>query len=268
MSIEPAVRLDSVSKIFPGAGRQGQTVALGNISLTIPSGQFLAVVGESGCGKSTLINLIAGFMKTTTGRVRVFGEEVERAGPDRLVVFQDYALLPWFTALGNVAYGLARQGLPSMERNRIAMDALSRMGLKDFAHAYPAALSGGMRQRVALARALVMKPKILLLDEPFASLDAMTRARLQDELLDLWRENEWTIVFVTHTTPEAIYLADRLVVLDRPPAGIRLDMNIDIARPRSRRDAVLLNVSDKTAALIEVVTKEKESESCVCSLSA
>lgn len=236
MNTEFMLELQQVGKVFPGQGRHGTVVALDALSLSIRSGEFVAVVGPSGCGKSTLIDLIAGFSLPTTGKLLAQGKAITGPGPERVVVFQDHAVFPWYTALGNVAYGLRRQGMSRCEARERAYEALNRVGLAEFAYAYPATLSGGMRQRVALARALVLRPRILLLDEPFASLDANTRARLQDELIDLRREYGWTVLFVTHTLSEALYLADRVVVLDRPPIGLRGIETVDLAHPRHRHD--------------------------------
>jgi NitT/TauT family transport system ATP-binding protein len=243
MGLEQTLALHRVRKVFPGQGRQGEVVALAGIDLKVSRGEFVAIVGPSGCGKSTLIDLVAGFTLPTAGSVVANGRQVSGPGPDRVVVFQDHAIFPWYTALGNVAYGLRRQGVPRHGARSRAHEALARVGLGEFAHAYPATLSGGMRQRVALARALVLRPEILLLDEPFAALDSGTRFRLQDELAGLWQDFGWTVLFVTHTLDEAVYLADRVVVLDRSPAGVRAIESIDLPRPRDRRDPRLVRLS-------------------------
>lgn len=245
MDSDHGLLLRGVSKVFPGRGRQGDVVALEGLDLEVARGEFVAIVGPSGCGKSTLIDLVAGFTSPTAGTVIAVGKPVGGPGPDRVVVFQDHAIFPWYSALGNVAYGLRRRGIPRREAHSRAREALVRVGLGDFVHAHPATLSGGMRQRVALARALVLRPRILLLDEPFAALDSATRFRLQDELAALWRDFGWTVLFVTHTLGEAVYLADRVVVLDRPPAGIRAVETIALPRPRDRRDPRLLCLSER-----------------------
>ncbi|GLI33074.1 ABC transporter ATP-binding protein [Desulforhabdus amnigena] len=240
MSTEIAFELRQVRKVFPGrGGRRDAVVALDRLDLVVGVGEFVAVVGPSGCGKTTLIDLIAGFTRPTEGSITAGGQPVRSPGPDRVVVFQDHAVFPWYTALENVAYGLRRQGMGRDRARQCAREALNRMGLGKFVHAYPGTLSGGMRQRVALARALVLKPDILLLDEPFAALDAVTRVRLQDELVMLWQDCGWTVLFVTHNLAEAIYLADRVVVLDRPPTGLRKIKPIVLPRPRRRSDARL-----------------------------
>ncbi|WP_225073258.1 ABC transporter ATP-binding protein [Desulfuromonas sp. CSMB_57] len=264
MSTEAALVLHQVGKIFPGQGRQGGITALDSLDLEIRRGEFVAVVGPSGCGKSTLIDLLAGFTRPTCGSIMTGSRPVSGPGPDRVVVFQDHAVLPWYTALGNVAYGLRRQGVPKGEAKRRAREALVRVGLEEFLHAHPAALSGGMRQRVALARAMVLNPEILLLDEPFAALDAVTRARLQDELTVLWQEFGWTVIFVTHTLAEAVYLADRVVVLERPPAGLRGIETIDLPRPRRRRDGRIIACTEHLDARLSGGLDELDGETCIC----
>jgi NitT/TauT family transport system ATP-binding protein len=262
MTIEPALSIRYLRKVFEGEGRQGSVVALDGLSVDVPPGQFVAVVGPSGCGKSTLVDLIAGFTAPTAGTITAHGQPVQRPGPDRVVVFQDHAVFPWYTALGNVAYGLRRQGLSRRKARKQAAAALERMGLRDFAHAYPNALSGGMRQRVALARALVLRPRILLLDEPFAALDAVTRARLQDELLALWQDHGWTVIFVTHVLAEAVYLADRVIMIDRPPVGFHDDRPVDLPRPRRRRDEAVLELTESLASTMQSLSDQ--TELCLC----
>ncbi|WP_028317764.1 ABC transporter ATP-binding protein [Desulfobulbus elongatus] len=248
MTNDPILELRQVRKVFPEQGRQEAVVALDGLDLILNAGEFVAIVGASGSGKSTLVDLVAGFTQPTSGTVTVKGKPVRAPGPDRVVVFQDHAVFPWYTALDNVAYGLRRQGMRRRRARERAREALCQVGLQDFAHAYPAALSGGMRQRVALARALVLRPDILLLDEPFASLDAVMRSRLQDELTGLWRQFGWTVLFVTHILTEAVYLADRVVVLDRPPSGLRAIERIGLPRPRNRLDARLAEQTEELRA--------------------
>lgn len=250
MSTDTALSLRQVRKVFAGQGHHGDVVALNALDLTINKGEFVAIVGPSGCGKSTLIDLAAGFAFPTSGTITAGGRPILGPSPERVVVFQDHAVFPWYTALGNVAYGLRRQGLPRTEARTRARQALVQVGLGDFVHAFPATLSGGMRQRVALARALVLRPGLLLLDEPFASLDANTRTRLQDELTALWQEYGWTVIFVTHTLSEAVYLADRVVVLDRPPVGLQTIESIELPRPRNRRDPLLLERIEQLRACL------------------
>lgn len=258
---DPILELRQVRKVFPGQGRQEAVVALDGLDLTLNTGEFVAIVGASGSGKSTLIDLVAGFSQPTFGTVTVKGKPVRAPGPDRVVVFQDHAVFPWYTALDNVAHGLRRQGMRSRQASELAWETLSQVGLTDFAHAYPATLSGGMRQRVALARALVLRPDILLLDEPFASLDAVIRSRLQDELTELWQRFGWTVLFVTHILSEAVYLADRVVVLDRPPSGLRTIERIMLPRPRNRLDARLTQQTEELKARMDGYLDALNSES-------
>ena len=241
MTTEPLLSLQQVSKQFPANGKHSMVTALQNLDLTLHQGEFISIVGPSGGGKSTLIDLVAGFTSPTHGEVALRGQSITKPGPDRVVVFQDHAIFPWYTALGNVAYGLRQKGVKKKIAEEQAKVALTQMGLADFSSAYPAALSGGMRQRVALARALVMEPEILLLDEPFASLDITTRIRLQDELLALWQKNNWSILFVTHSLEEAVYLSDRVVVLDKSTSNLCCGATINLPRPRSRHSPAFLS---------------------------
>ena len=205
------VRVQDLSKHYPTAG--GDVVAMADVSLEIPSGEFVAVVGASGCGKSTLLRILAGFERPTAGVVEVGGSPVTGPGPDRGVVFQDYGLFPWLTVRENVAYGPARKKLPRAEVAALADRFITAVGLSRFADRYPGQLSGGMQQRVAIARVLANDPSLLLMDEPFGALDALTRADLQAELRRIHVETRTTVVFVTHSIEEAVYLADRVVVM-------------------------------------------------------
>src|SRR5262249_23366448 len=199
----------------------------------IEPSEFVCLVGPSGCGKSTLLNIIAGFLVPTTGEVRISGEPVTGRGMDRGIVFQDFAqLFPWRTALKNVAFGLEMKGVPIRERERIAMEQLRLVKLEKFANAYPHHLSGGMQQRVAIARALAYNPSVLLMDEPFAALDALTRDDMQRLLADVWRATHKTVVYVTHNVAEAVYLSDRVVVMTPHPGTVKCQVPIRLARPR------------------------------------
>lgn len=223
----------NVSKSFRTASGQG-TQALFNVSLTTRPGEFVCLLGPSGCGKTTLLNLIAGFMQPTSGTIIVGGEEVKRPGADRGVVFQDYSLFGWLTVRENVEFGLRMARVPRAERRRLAEEYLHLVGLKGIDEKYPFELSGGMKQRVAIARALVVKPKVLLMDEPFAALDAMTRNALQALVLSIQSQQAKTVIFVTHNIGEAIYLADRIVVMSPHPGRIHEEITMDLPRPRSR----------------------------------
>ena len=212
-------------------------VALSQVSLSIEEGEFIVVVGPSGCGKTTLINAIAGLVKPTSGTILVDGEPVTRPGPDRSMVFQDYALLPWRTVVANVRFGVEMQrGLRGRVGAAEIQQAIDLVGLQGFEHSYPHQLSGGMRQRVGLARALVAQPKVLLMDEPFAALDAMTREVMQGELESIIAKSRQTVIFITHSIDEAIALGDRIVVASARPGRIREIIPVDLPRPRREYD--------------------------------
>jgi NitT/TauT family transport system ATP-binding protein len=202
--------------------------ALDDITLDVPNGEFLTLVGPSGSGKTTLLDILGGLTRPTSGRVRVDGREVTGPGLDRGIVFQQYALFPWRTALGNVAFGLEQQGVGRRERQERARDGLALVGLEGFEDRYPHELSGGMKQRVAIARSLAYQPGILLMDEPFAALDAQTREQLQDELLRIWRTTGTTVVFITHGIEEAVYLGQRVAVLSSRPGRLKTLVTIDL----------------------------------------
>ena len=227
---DPAVEIRSVSKLF-GAGA-AKVVALHDVSLRIGFNEFVCVVGPSGCGKTTLLNLLAGFEFPSAGEVCAFGREITGPGPDRTMMFQDYALFPWLTVTGNIEYGLKRKGAPKAERGEIVRHYVDLIDLKGFEHKYPHQLSGGMRQRVALARALAVKPAMLLMDEPFAALDSFTRERMQDELVRVWQSERKAVLFITHNIDEAIKLADRVVVMSPRPGRITAILGLNSGRPR------------------------------------
>jgi len=212
----------------------GRVTGVQRADFAIEASEFLCIVGPSGCGKSTLLNLIAGFLTPTGGEIRIGGKTVTGHGMDRGVVFQDFAqLFPWRTALGNVAFGLEMKGIPKAEREEIALAQLKLVKLEKFARAYPHHLSGGMQQRVAIARALAYNPSVLLMDEPFAALDALTRDDMQRLLADVWQKTQKTVIYVTHNVAEAVYLADRVVVLTARPGRVLDSVPIDMPRPRS-----------------------------------
>ena len=220
------VKIDKVEKIY--SGRNGDMVALNGVSLDIMENEFVCVVGPSGCGKSTLLNIIAGLLEPTSGAVYVDGKEVHGPGPERGVVFQQYALFPWLTVLKNVQFGLKLKGMGEAESREIAMKYLKMVDLEQFADSYPKELSGGMKQRCAIAQAFSIDPPILLMDEPFGALDAVTRARLQDLIRELWAQEEKkkTVFFVTHDVDEALLLANRILVLGQSPSHIIYDVTI------------------------------------------
>jgi NitT/TauT family transport system ATP-binding protein len=222
--------IDKVGKVFETEGRR--MVALENIDLEIPRGQFVCLLGPSGCGKSTLLNAIAGFAPPTTGRIVADGAAVSGPGPERGMVFQEYALFPWMTVEQNVGFGLEIKGMAKPAIAARVAELLKLLSLEDFGKRYPKDLSGGMRQRVAIARVLALDSPIMLMDEPFGALDALTRRNLQDELLRLWAELKKTVIFVTHSIEEAIYLADRIVVMTYRPGTVKRDILVELPRMR------------------------------------
>lgn len=224
--------VDHVTKQFDVADER--TLALEDVSLTIEENEFVSIVGRSGCGKTTLLNLIAGLLLPTEGEVRIGDHVITRPGPDRGMVFQHSALFPWLNALDNIQFGPSNQGVPRKERIEQAHDLIELVRLKGFEKKYPRELSGGMQQRVAIARALAVDPDTLLMDEPFGALDELTRSEMQEELLRIWDVRKKTVVFVTHSILEAIYLSDRIIVLSPHPGRLRAEFSIDLPRPRQR----------------------------------
>jgi len=215
-------------------GSNGRTVeAVRRFTLMTTPGEFVALVGPSGCGKTTVLNTVAGFVDPTAGRVVVDGELVTGPGADRGMVFQQHSLFPWKTVLGNVEFGLKMRGVGKAERAAQARTCLNLVGLASFEHAYPGELSGGMQQRVGIARVLVNRPRVMLMDEPFGALDAQTRLTMQELLLGVWREVRTTVLFVTHDIDEALFLADRVVVMTTRPGQVRDLVTVKLARPRA-----------------------------------
>jgi len=207
--------------------------ALQDVSFSVEPAEFLCVVGQSGCGKTTMLNVVAGFLKPTKGGILIGGKAVTGKGLDRGIVFQDFAqLFPWRTAQRNVEFGLEMKGIRKEEREEIALRFLRLVNLEKFARSYPHELSGGMQQRVAIARALAYNPAVLLMDEPFAALDALTREEMQRFLMDVWRETKKTVIYVTHNVAEAVYLADRVIVFSLHPGTVKAQVKIALPRPR------------------------------------
>lgn len=224
------IEINDVGKVFSSGGQEVR--ALDGIDLHLREGEMTILLGPSGCGKTTLLNLIAGFDTPTSGAILLDGERVLKPGPDRGFVFQDYALLPWKTVIKNIMFGLTLNGHSKSEAREIAQAHVEMVGLSGFEDAYTHTLSGGMRQRVGIARALAYNPKVLLMDEPFGALDAQTRTNMQHALVDIWQETKKTVVFVTHSVAEAVYLADRVVVMKARPGQVREVVDIDLERPR------------------------------------
>jgi len=213
--------------------KNGQALDILDVErFSVREGEFVTVIGPSGCGKSSFLHIMGGFIKADSGSIRVYGEEVSGPGPDRGMMFQEFALFPWRTVAGNIAWGLEAQGVPREKIRTTVWTYLQITGLAEFSNHFPAELSGGMKQRVALARVLAFDPKVLLMDEPFGALDAQTREAMQEELTRLWSKTGKTIVFVTHDIDEAVYLGDRVVVLTARPGRVREEVKIELPRPR------------------------------------
>jgi len=237
--------LEHLEKTYFDPFANRQVTAIRDISLTVDAGDFVSVVGPSGCGKTTMLNTIAGFLAPTAGRIRVDGRAVSGPGPDRGVVFQSFALFPWRTVLDNVAFGPKMRGVPKAKRHEIAREYLALAGLSHAADRYPNELSGGMQQRVGVVRALANEPDVLLMDEPFAAVDAQPRMTLQEELTRIWGERRPTVLFITHDVNEAVFLANRVVVLSR--GSVLDDIAIDLPRPRAW-DALIEDAAFKSLA--------------------
>jgi NitT/TauT family transport system ATP-binding protein len=232
------IEIDRVSQVFQTSLGQDH-LALSDISLTIEDGAFVSILGPSGCGKSTLLYIVGGFVQPTQGLAKVKGKAITGPGPDRGPVFQEFALFPWKSVLGNVMYGPRQQGVRKAEAEAQSRALIEMVGLKGFEDFYPKELSGGMKQRVALARTLAYHPEVLLMDEPFGALDAHTRTRLQNDLLNIWERDRKTVLFVTHSVDEAVFLSDKVVMMSRSPGRIRQVVDIDLPRPRRRTDLLL-----------------------------
>jgi bicarbonate transport system ATP-binding protein len=232
---EPFLVIDDVAKIYPT--KTGQYTVLENVNLTIEQGEFICLIGHSGCGKTTLLNMVSGFSQPSIGEVRLKGQPIEKPGPDRMVVFQGYALLPWLTVFENVYLAVNRvyPHKSNVEKADIVREHLAMVGLSEAADKKPPQISGGMKQRVAIARALSIRPEVLVLDEPFGALDAITKEELQEELLKIWNEHRCTVLMITHDIDEALFLADRLVMMiNGPAATIGEIIEIPFKRPRDR----------------------------------
>lgn len=227
------IQINGLCKTFPARGKDAPVEALRNVDLTIDDGEFVTVLGPSGCGKTTLLRILAGLLPWDSGTITIDGRPLDGPGPDRAMVFQNFALLPWASVLANVAFGLELRGVPKHEREPRAAELIELVGLRGFEHRLPNELSGGMQQRVGLARALAVDPKILLMDEPFGALDEQTRRLLQEELLAIWEARRKTVIFITHSMEEAVLLGDRVVLMSPRPGRIVDIVDVPLPRPRA-----------------------------------
>jgi len=258
-SAKAMIEIAAVSKTYDTTQR-GRHLALTDITLSITEGQFVSILGPSGCGKSTLLYIVGGFVESSTGAIRVNGAAIAGPGPDRGPVFQEFALFPWKTVLENVMYGPLQQGAGKARAAARARELLALVHLAKYEGFYPKELSGGMKQRVALARTLAYGPNILLMDEPFGALDAYTRTRLQNELLDIWERDRKTVMFVTHSVEEAVFLSDRVYVMTPSPGKIRKVFDIELPRPRVRAELLLDRRYQDYVVAIERLMDEQNTE--------
>ncbi|PCG18957.1 nitrate ABC transporter ATP-binding protein [Brachyspira sp. G79] len=254
MNKEVKVKISNVSKIYKGTNKDVH--ALDNVNLDIYKNEFVCVIGSSGCGKSTLLNILAGLDTPNSGTIEIDGKAIEGTGVDRGVVFQQYALFPWLTVAKNVAFGLELQKKSKDEINKIVDHYLKAVGLIDFKNSYPKELSGGMKQRVAIARAYAVNPNILLMDEPFGALDAQTRAQLQTELLNTWDNEKKTCFFITHDVDEAVFLAQRVVIMSPRPGRIKAIVEVPIPYPRVPETKLSKEFNDIKNELWQLVYQE------------
>jgi len=256
------IEVEGVSQVFQTSTRRDY-LAISDISLSVDDGAFVSILGPSGCGKSTLLYIVGGFVKPTRGVAKMKGAAIKGPGPDRGPVFQEFALFPWKSVLGNVMYGPRQQGVKVADAEAQARALLEMVGLKGFEEFYPKELSGGMKQRVALARTLAYHPEVLLMDEPFGALDAHTRTRLQNDLLNIWERDRKTVLFVTHSVEEAVFLSDKVVMMTRAPGSIRQIIDIDLPRPRRRTELLLDPRFQKHVVDIErLIDDSGEAELC------
>ncbi len=244
------IRFEHVYKSFEKPG-EGMYEVVGDLDISVKENEFLVLFGPGQCGKSTILNMIAGFEKPTTGRIICQGREVTEPGPERGMVFQNTALFPWMTVMGNVEYGPKMRGTPKGERQKKAQYYIDLVGLTGFEKSYPVKLSGGMQQRVGIARAYCNEPVVMLLDEPFGHLDAQTRYMMQDELMRIWEAEKRTVVFVTNNIEEAVYLADRILVLKNCPTGVKAEFEIALERPRNYTDSEFLRIRKEIDSIVD-----------------
>jgi NitT/TauT family transport system ATP-binding protein len=230
---KPVLQIEDLGKVYEDDYTEEIVTAIDRLSFSVDAGEFVSILGPSGCGKTTVLNIIAGFLPLTSGTVLLNGRPIDGPGPDRGVVFQSFALFPWRTVLQNVTFGLKMRGVPKSQREATAREYLELVGLEVFENRYPHALSGGMRQRVGVARVLANEPAVMLMDEPFASVDAQTRMSLQQDLTRIWERRRPTIFFVTHDVEEAVFLSNRVIVLTPRPSRVREIVEVGIPRPRN-----------------------------------
>ena len=250
-----------LSKTYVDEHRGEDVLALDRATFEVDDGEFIALLGPSGCGKTTILNTVAGFIEPTSGEIRLNDRPIRGPGPDRGVVFQSFALFPWKTVLGNVAFGPKMAGIPRREREERAREYIRLVGLEGFEDRYPHELSGGMQQRVGVARVLATDPKVMLMDEPFASVDAQTRMKLQEDLTRIWGKRHTTILFVTHDIEEAVFLADRVVVMSPRPGRIREILDVPLSRPRKWEGLIEDKAFSSTVHRIMGLMAETERES-------
>ncbi|MGE5465454.1 MAG: ABC transporter ATP-binding protein [Syntrophothermus sp.] len=256
------ISVEGVSKIYELKDKS-ESVALEKVDLSIEEGKFICLLGPSGCGKTTLLNMIAGFDKPSTGAIKINGEEVNHPSTDRVAIFQNFGLLPWRTVIKNVELGLESKGFDEKKRREIAEEYLELVRLSDYKKHHPNQLSGGMQQRIAIARALAVDPEILFMDEPFGALDAMTRMTMQDEIERIWQEKRKTIIFVTHDIEEAVFLADKIVVMTAGPGKVKKIIDVPLARKRDRISPDFLAIRDEVFREFDLkaITKVKHHQS-------
>jgi len=243
------VQAIDINKTF-GSGNE-KVVAISDFNLEVEENEFTVLVGPSGCGKSTFLYMVAGFEKPTSGKILLDGKPITKPGPDRGFVFQEFVLYPWRTVLSNITFGLEIAGVPKETAKERAMHLIEMAGLEGFENAYPHTLSGGMKQRVGIARALAYDPEVLLMDEPFGSLDAQTRKVMQRELIRIWEEMKKTVIFVTHSVIEATYLADKIIIMTARPGKVKGIINVDLPRPRNYTGKKYLKIRAEVLDLVE-----------------
>ncbi|MCR4944411.1 MAG: ABC transporter ATP-binding protein [Clostridium sp.] len=248
-----SIEVKGVSKIF----ERNENKALHNIDLNINTGEFVCLLGPSGCGKSTLMNMIAGFFKPTEGNIYIDGEIVDKPTIDRVTIFQNYGLLPWRTVEKNVQLGLESQKLAKKERKELSDKYINLVGLQEFKNSYPSELSGGMKQRVAIARALAVRPKVLFMDEPFAALDPVIRVKLQEDLINIWKKEKMTVIFVTHDVEEAIFLGTKIVIMAPHPGRVKQVIDNPIEKTVKRSGTEFYGLKDKIFHFLQSNANEK-----------